>query len=333
MRHEPARRLRVLTWQVHANYMYYLSQVPCQWFLATRPGQPPGYGGRGRGFVWGDNVHEIDCAAVAQTHFDAVLYQSRTHWEHDRFALLSPAQRALPAIYLEHDPPRQHPTDTRHWAQDASLLVHVTPFNRLMWDNGAAATWVIEHAAHLPVELHYDGRRPEGITVVNHLANRGRRLGADVYLALQRRAPLVLVGMGSEQLPGGLGEIVNWRLPSFMAGHRYLFNPIRWTSLGLSVVEAMTLGMPVVGLATTELVSVIDNGRNGWLSTEPDELVEVMRRLSADTELARRWGAAARETALSRFSMQRFRCQWLDALEQAVAAPNARPAPPAVAAP
>lgn len=175
---------------------------------------------------------------------------------------------------------------------------------------------------HLPAELRYDGRRPEGITVVNHLAGRGRRLGADVYLALQRRTPVVLVGMDSEQLPGGLGEIVNWRLPSFMAGYRYLFNPIRWTSLGLSVVEAMTLGMPVVGLASTELVSVIDSGRNGWLATEPDELVEVMRRLSADVELARRWGAAARETALIRFSLTRFCRQWLDALEHVAALPT-----------
>jgi ADP-heptose:LPS heptosyltransferase len=28
--------------------------------------------------------------------------------------ILTEAQRRLPRIYLEHDPPREHPTDTRH---------------------------------------------------------------------------------------------------------------------------------------------------------------------------------------------------------------------------
>ena len=315
-------RLRVLTWQVHANYMYYLSQVPCDWYLVTRPGNPPGYAGRGAGFAWGEHVREIPADALADARFDVVLYQSRPHWEHDRLDVLSPQQRALPCIYLEHDPPRVHPTDTRHCAQSASLLVHVTAFNRMMWDSGAVPTRVIEHAACLPPDLQYDGHRPEGIAVINHLATRGRRLGADLYASVQRRAPLALVGMGSESLPGGLGEIVNWRLPSFIAEYRYLFNPVRWTSLGLAVVEAMSIGMPVVGLATTELGTVIENGRNGWIATEPETLVEIMRQLSADPALARRWGAAARETAMLRFDPQRFRRDWLHTIEQVAAQPG-----------
>jgi len=44
------------------------------------------------------------------------------------------------------------------------------------------------------------------------------------------------------------------------AEYRFFFNPVRYTSLPLAVCEAMTIGMPIVGLATTELVSVIRNG-------------------------------------------------------------------------
>ena len=76
--------------------------------------------------------------------FDVVLYQSRTAWDGDRWALLSDAQRRLPRAYIEHDPPQQHPTDTLHWMDDpAVLLVHVTAFNALMWNSGAVPTRVI----------------------------------------------------------------------------------------------------------------------------------------------------------------------------------------------
>lgn len=325
MSREP-RPLRVLTWQVHGNYLYYLSQVPVEWYLVTKPGFPPGYGGRGAGLPWGRNVHELPYERVAETPFDCVLYQSRAHWDLDRHELLTEAQRALPCVYLEHDPPQQHPTNTAHWAQEADLLVHVTPFNALMWDNGEVPTRTIDHTAVVPPGIEYRGGNPAGIAVVNHLARRGRRLGCDVYLHAQRHVPLVLAGMDSHLLPGGLGEIVNLQLPETIAEYRYLFHPVRWTSLALSVIEAMAIGMPVVGLATTELVTVIENGCNGWIDTNPDTLVEVMRMLSQDPETARRWGAVARDTMLERFSVERFVEDWSAALEAVTSASRSRAA-------
>lgn len=311
--------LDVLTWQVHGNYLYYLSQVPVHWHLVTHPGHPPGYAGRTASFDWPDNVHEITPARLADTRFDCVLYQSRRNWEQDR-AALSAQQRATPSIFLEHDPPQEHPTCTRHFTGDqADLLVHVTPFNALMWDNGRSRVRVIEHTAVIhdaaPATLELD----KGLVVVNHLQRRGRRLGHDVYLDALRELPLELAGMGSAELPGGLGEIPNMALPALMGRYRFLFNPIRWTSLGLSVVEAMHMGVPVVGLATTELATVIVNGRNGWIDTDPDRLVDVMRTLLQDRALALRWGANARRIAATRFGRQRFVRDWQRAFAEVTA--------------
>jgi hypothetical protein len=56
---------------------------------------------------------------IQRMAFDVMLFQSRSAWEEEQHQLLTPAQRALPRIYLEHDPPQQHPTNTLHWAQDA----------------------------------------------------------------------------------------------------------------------------------------------------------------------------------------------------------------------
>ncbi|TDF66120.1 glycosyltransferase [Cupriavidus sp. L7L] len=308
------RRLRILTWHVHGNYLYYLSQVPHDLYLVTRDDGTPGYAGAGGALPWGNNVREVPYQRVPQGQFDCVLYQHRHHYLRDRVELLSDAQRALPAIYLEHDPPQEHPTNTLHPVQDASvLLVHVTPFNALMWDSGVTPWRVIEHGVIVDSQVQYSGELARGISVVNNLQSRGRRLGADVFAQVRELVPLDLVGMAAQQA-GGLGEIPNPQLAAFVARYRFFFNPIRYTSLGLAVVEAMTLGVPVVGLATAELATVIQSGSNGYVDTRLDVLVSVMRELLDDPELALAWGERGCRLARERFGIGRFVAEWDEAL-------------------
>jgi hypothetical protein len=304
------RPLRVLTWHIHGNYLLYLSRARVDFYLPVRPGPGEGYGGRGRTFPCGDNVHDVPAEAVRDAAFDCVLFQTRKNYEVDQYELLSEAQRKLPRIYLEHDPPQGHPTDTRHWFDDpAGLLVHVTPYNALMWDSGRTPTRVIDHGVMVPAGARYSGEIPRGIVVVNHLRQRGRRLGADVFERARRDVPLDLVGMDAESL-GGLGEVHPPELPALEARYRFFFNPIRYTSLGLAILEAMTVGLPVVGLATTELSTVIENGVSGFLDTDLRRLIAPMHALIDDPVLALRLGQNARRCALERFGIERFARDW-----------------------
>jgi len=76
------------------------------------------------------------------------------------------------------------------------------------------------------------------------------------------------------------------------------------------VLEAMTIGMPIVGLATTELATVIENGVHGFIDTDVRRFVEPMRQLLADPDLARRLGDNARRRARERFGIERFARDW-----------------------
>lgn len=302
------RRLKVLTWHIHGSYLYYLTQADCDFYLPKGEGE--GYGGRVGSFPWGDNVHDVPIAEVHKLDLDCIIFQSAKNYQIDQYELLSEEQRCLPKIYIEHDPPREHPTDTKHVVDDPEvLLVHVTHFNNLMWDSNRTPTKVIDHGVIVPKGIRYSGEIEKGIVVVNNLRKRGRRLGLDVFEQMRREVSLDLVGMGTTEM-GGLGEIPHNELQVFNTRYRFFFNPIRYTSLGLAVCEAMMSGLPIVGLATTEMASTIQNGVTGYVATDPAALVPHMQHLLKDPEHARKLGRNAAQYARERFGISRFALEW-----------------------
>lgn len=310
------RRLKIFTWHVHGSYLYYLARLPHDIYLPINAARSEGYNGLTASYPWPPNLHEIPVENLSEFRFDCILFQSKKPYVEDQYEILSDQQRHLPKIYLEHDPPREHPTDTPHFVDDSNtMLVHVTHFNRLMWDSGNIPCRVIEHGVIDSDNIHYTGEIGRGITVVNNMRSRGRRLGLDIFQAMRRTLPLDLVGMDAKSL-GGLGEISHQVLSRFQSRYRFFFNPIRYTSLGLAVVEAMMVGLPIVGLATTELSTVIRDGESGYLSTDPNSLIEKMLRLLEEPRHALELGLAARRTALERFNIHRFIKDWNSALRE-----------------
>ena len=317
---ESAEFVRVLTWHIHGSYLYYLSYSRHEFLIPVKEGRPPRYAGLpGGGFPWPCNLREVPAEEVADTEFEAVLYQHRENWHTDQHEILSAAQRRLPRIYLEHDPPRQNPFEERHPVDDPGVLVvHVTPYNELMYDT-RAATRVIEHGVVVPDGVRWTGELERGIVVVNHLARRGRRLGADVLDEVRAAGvPLDLIGMAAAE-SGGVGEVRHDELPAFQARYRFFFNPIRYTSLGLAVCEALALGVPVIALATTEHAVAVENGVSGYVDTSVPRLVEAMRALLADRGEAARLSEGARARARERYGIERFARDWDAAIDDVCA--------------
>ena len=311
------RRLRIFTWHVHGSYLYNLVQAPHDFYVPVRPGRPEGYGGRTGSFEWPDNLHEVSAEDASRLAIDLVIYQSPKNYFIDQFEILSAEQRRLPRIYLEHNAPREHPTDTRHPVDDPGvLLVHVTHFNALMWSSGRTPTMVVPHGVVVRSDVRHTGELARGVVVVNGIQRRSRIAGLDVFEDFRRLVPLDLVGMGSGAL-GGLGDLPHRELHAREARYRFFFSPIRYTSLPLALLEAMAIGLPIVALATTEVPEAVPDGVAGFVSNDLDKLLEGMRLLLRDPELARRMGEQARMIAAERFGIGRFVRDWERAFEGA----------------
>jgi glycosyltransferase involved in cell wall biosynthesis len=158
----------------------------------------------------------------------------------------------------------------------------------------------------------YNGNLPRAAAVINEPQRRGRVVGADLLPNLSQAAPVDVFGIGTER------NLSQSELHREMAQRRLYVHPYRWTSLGLSLLEAMHLGMPVVALATTEVVSAVPDCA-GVVSNRIDELKEAIEWLVSDKRAATEMGMAARACAKKRFGLARFLRDWDAVFEEVTA--------------
>jgi hypothetical protein len=324
--------MRVLMWHVHGSYVTSVVQGDHDYLLPVLPDRGPDGRGRARTWDWPARARELTPDALVEEEIDVVVLQ-RPHevdlverWTGRRVGA------DLPAVYLEHNAPTEHAVRSEHPVlRDDRLagvpVVHVTAFNAMAWDCGDRETTVVEHGIPDP-GARYTGTEASLAVVVNEPVRRWRVAGTDIVLDLARRLPVSVYGLATDEL-GAIAEerslpgldrerchtLRQDQLHDAMARHRVYLHPYRWTSLGLSLIEAMTLGMPVLALSTTEAPEAVPEGA-GLVTNDLARLRATARRLLADPDEARARGEVARAHALSRFSLTRFLVDWDQVLKE-----------------
>ncbi|MGC5172593.1 glycosyltransferase [Microbacterium sp. DT81.1] len=315
--------MKVLFWHVHGGYTDGFVRGDHEYLLPVGENGDGGIGDRN----WPAAI-EVPLEALHETDIDVVVLQRP-----EEIALVERLTgrvpgHDLPAVFLEHNTPGPDATGTRHPLADRDdiPIVHVTHFNRLFWDNGIARTVVVQHGVPDPGPL-YTGELPRVGVVVNEPLRRGRVTGTDLLPWFSRVAPLDVFGMKGDGLPSALGvspaalahagNLSTSELQGLLAKRRVYLHPFRWTSLGLALLEAMHLGMPVVGLATTEVARAVPP-EAGLVSNDLDELSAGIRRLIDDPSFAVERGLQARRHALEHYGLDAFLRAWDGVLAEAL---------------
>lgn len=318
--------MNILAWHVHGSYATSLVAGPHRYLIPVLPDRGPDGRGRAATWDWPVSAVEVEPEQLASEPIDVVVLQ-RPH----EAALLRQwtglrAGRDVAAVYLEHNTPTGPAVATRHHVLTEPDLtgipvVHVTHFNAMAWDCGNARVTVVEHGIPDP-GYRYTGTDPSLAAVVNEPVRRRRVAGSDIVLDLASSLPVHVYGMGSEGLGAeaegsGLSGLDTERchdlrqeqLHEQLPLHRAYLHPYRWTSLGLSLLEAMTLGMPVVALATTETPRAVPPG-TGVVSNDVAVLRAASARWLVRPDEAEDIGRAARAHALTHYGLDRFLADW-----------------------
>jgi len=309
--------MRVLIWHVHGSWTTALVQGCHTYLLPVTADRGPDGLGRARTWSWPESAVEVPAEELRNEHLDAVILQRPHEEELTRRLTGRRPGHDLPAVYVEHDAPSGDVPLTRHPLADRPdvRLVHVTHFNHLMWDSGRTPVTIIEHGV-LDPGPRWTGTIARSAVVINEPVRRGRYVGTDLLPFFAEQVPLDLFGMRVEELDTAPGrsirryeDLPQERMHRALALRRVYLHPVRWTSLGLSLIEAMHLGMPVAAFAVTEAVEAIPPGA-GILSASKERLREGVRRLLADPAEAAQLGKNARNAALDRYGLARFLADW-----------------------
>ncbi|MEV1154855.1 glycosyltransferase [Micromonospora chokoriensis] len=311
--------MRILLWHVHGSWTTSFVHGAHRYLVPVTPDRGP-YGlGRARTYDWPAAVEEVPPDRLRVEDVDLVILQRPEEFDLAAAWLGRRPGRDLPAIYVEHNTPKGDVPGTRHPMADRDdvLIAHVTHFNDLFWDTGGTRTTVVEHGIVAPA-ARYGGGLARLAVVTNEPVRRWRVTGTDLLPRFAEVAPLDVFGMGVDALPGalrlppdrlGAHDLPQAQLHQRIAERRVYLHLCRWTSLGLSLLEAMAIGMPVVALATTEAVTAVPP-EAGVLATRVDTLVEAAAWLVDDPAAASRMGAHARRVATERYGLDRFLGDW-----------------------
>jgi hypothetical protein len=317
----PTRR-SVLVWHVHGSWMESFVSGRHRYVIPVDQDRPE----RARGLLgrrW-DHAIEVTAATLRDEDIDLVVLQRPEELELTEHWLGRRPGVDVPAVYVEHNAPRPYAVDSVHPLAHRSDIpvVHVTDFNRLMWDNGSAPTRVITHGMADP-GLQFSGELPRAATMINEPVRRWRTVGADLLGDLAAGAPIDAWGIASGELARrypaelvhGHGDVPWPELGRQVARRRVYLHTARWTSLGMSLVEAMFLGMPVVAVATT-MAPLVVPPEAGVVSADVETLANALKGYVDDLPAARAAGKAARDFAMAHFGIERFLLQWDEAIDE-----------------
>lgn len=311
--------MKILLWHVHGGWTDAFVRGQHEYLLPVTPeGGPWGLGRAGRN--WPESVSDVPLNKLSETEVDAVILQRPEEVGAVAKLLHRRPGRDVAAFYVEHNTPKPDAVNTVHPLADQREIpiVHVTHFNRLFWDNGRARTTVIEHGIRDPGALYTGDQESLGV-MINEPVRRWRITGTDLLPDFAGIAPLELFGIGGAGVQEKLGlpaGRLTWKgdLPTAdvhkqLAANRAYIHTARWTSLGLSLLEAMFLAMPVVVVAATEACRAVPP-EAGVVSNDLGELTAAAGRFIADPDLAADCGRAARSVALEKYGLEQFLHRW-----------------------
>lgn len=108
-----------------------------------------------------------------------------------------------------------------------------------------------------------------------------------------------------------LGEISGAEKTRYLQQAIALVSPIQWEEpFGLVAIEAMSCGTPVLGMARGSYPEIITSGKNGFLATTVDEMIEQLKRIES---IDRR---TCRQTVEERFTRQHMAAAYVKVYEK-----------------
>lgn len=245
--------------------------------------------------------------------FDVVLIQHK-FGQYQHLKPISINHR-IPSIVLEHTTPtwndNNYTLQLKQMRGDVNLFISDWSRKQWLWTEDEAD--IIHHGVDTEFwSPDNRERKKEILTVCNDFINRDLPCGYNIWRRITDKLPVKVVG----DTPGlskaaGPNELRN----SYREAAVYI-NPAPLSPIPTSLLEAMSAGCAPVSLAACMVPEIIKHGYNGFISNNEGELRGYCQQLLQDDKLRDSMGAAARQTIIEKFSLDKFVDNWNNILKE-----------------
>ena len=306
-------KYNILTFDTHERYQFQQAKTGHNFFSFRYDG----------GKEWDNTYSEVPenyygmpkNSIMTSIDFDFIL-------SHSKFGQFQMAHRinqtlGLPIVSLEHTLPFNNWPEGQFngfRSMTGNINVFISEYSVGKW-NMNCDNRVIHHSVDTelfePSDTEKNGKV---LSVVNDFVNRDYCCNYSGWQRITEGLPVRLVGNtpGLSEPAKDINELAS----EYQQASVFL-NTSTVSPVPTSLLEAMSCGCAVVSTATCMIPEIIENGVNGYISNNEEDLKGYIKELLDDPSLAVKMGQAARETILEKFSEDKFINNWNEVFDLA----------------
>lgn len=309
---DPNRKIRVLTFPTHEGYQTMLGNIPnVEWHMFILP----------KGKEWDFHTRKLPnnhylyrgSSVRGDVQFDYVLSQEPM----GQFPIANNMSYnfGIPIISLYHTEPypgfTQKKIDFIRESQKSHKTIFITKHNQKSWGYDDTNSIVIPHGIDTNIFNGYNGSGKYGTTIVNHIMQRDAFCGARLFDTISKEVPIKLIGENP-----GLSKSINdpIELVKELSDAKFYLNTSTLSPCPMSLLEAASVGLPIVSTAYQEIPKIFTNGDTAFLSNDPKELIKYCKQLLSDDLMCKEFGSAARQVIIDKFGLNKFISNWSNVL-------------------
>lgn len=263
-----------------------------------------------------DNYYRLPKNSIVNyVDFDFILSQSKFGQFQASHQINTYLQ--LPIVSLEHTLPiPSWPTEQTESFKKmiGDINVYISEYSAGYWDMDCNKS-IIKHSVDSKLFCPGEGERQNHVlSVANDFINRDYCLNYQGWKRVTEGLPVRIIGdtPGLSEAAKDVSELVKEYQTSSV-----FFNSSTISPVPTSLLEAMSCGCAVVSTATCMIPEVIENGVNGFISNDEEELKGYIKQLLDDPRLTAKMGNAARNTIIEKFSEETFINNWNEVFDLA----------------
>jgi len=242
--------------------------------------------------------------------YDFILSQSK-FWQFQAAKKIQDVIK-IPIISLEHTLPTPQTISPKNINIMKNMVgdinIFISEYSKQAWDINSDNVQVIHHGVDTEsfIDLKMD-REDYVLTVANDFVNRDYCLNYSGWKRITDGLSTKLVGDTQ-----GLSEPASSTEELIIEYNKcaVYFNSSTLSPIPTSLLEAMSCGCAVVSTATCMIPEIIENGVNGFISNDENELRSKIEYLLYNKEVAASMGEKARETIKNKFPEHQFIQNW-----------------------